>query len=203
MPADRLPVQEIEVFVDCLGTCPTFLDIMLAQVWGSGPYMDDSDIISDAVEVQVVHWEFWHCAEPSGGDDPEDDQQGFFSAGWGNGHEDAGIEILDVSFVKGQLPLYHLYSRQVTFPVKAILLLCNQWWGMEWEIMSSIPPPEPLDHDQNLTSVPPPHAAKSDLYNNLLLSDSFSPLQLDGGFGTHCCAFSTMVLGVPHMERWS
>jgi hypothetical protein len=43
---------------------------------------------------------FGTAAEPGGGDDPEDDQRGFFSAGWGNGHEDAGIEILDVSFVK-------------------------------------------------------------------------------------------------------
>jgi hypothetical protein len=40
------------------------------------------------------------AAEPSGGGDPEDDGRGFFSAGWGNGHEGAGIEILDVSFVK-------------------------------------------------------------------------------------------------------
>jgi hypothetical protein len=43
---------------------------------------------------------FGTAAKPGGGDDPEDDQQGFFSAGWGNGHEDAGIKILDVSFVK-------------------------------------------------------------------------------------------------------
>ena len=38
--------------------------------------------------------------EPGSGGDPDDDGRGFFSAGWGNGHEGAGIEILDVSFVK-------------------------------------------------------------------------------------------------------
>jgi hypothetical protein len=34
--------------------------------------------------------------EPGPGGDPEDDGREFFSAGWGNGHEGAGIEILDV-----------------------------------------------------------------------------------------------------------
>ena len=40
------------------------------------------------------------AAEPGGSGDPEDDGRGFFSAGWGNGHEGAGIEILEVAFVK-------------------------------------------------------------------------------------------------------
>ncbi|KAI0252096.1 hypothetical protein BJV78DRAFT_1204702, partial [Lactifluus subvellereus] len=40
------------------------------------------------------------AAEPGVGGDPEDDGRGFSSAGWGNGHEGAGIEILDVAFVK-------------------------------------------------------------------------------------------------------
>lgn len=39
--------------------------------------------------------------EPGSGGDPDDDGRGFSSAGWGNGHEGAGIEILDVAFVKG------------------------------------------------------------------------------------------------------
>jgi hypothetical protein len=38
--------------------------------------------------------------EPGPGGDPDDDGRGFISAGWGNGHEGVGIEILDVSFVK-------------------------------------------------------------------------------------------------------
>jgi hypothetical protein len=34
------------------------------------------------------------------GGDPKGDSQRFFSARWGNGHEGAGVEILDVAFVK-------------------------------------------------------------------------------------------------------
>jgi hypothetical protein len=58
------------------------------------------------VEVQVVpaaeryFGNLGTAAEPGGGGDPEDDGRGVFSAGWGNGHEGAGIEILDVAFVK-------------------------------------------------------------------------------------------------------
>ena len=98
------------------------------RVWGSGPYTDDSDIISAAVHAGRVRWSevrearlrgrdarvevqvvpaaeryigsIGSAAESVGGGDPEDDGRGFFSAGWGNGHEGAGIEILDVAFVK-------------------------------------------------------------------------------------------------------
>ena len=98
------------------------------RVWGSGPYTDDSDIISAAVHAGRVRWSevsearrrgqdarvevhvvpaaeryfgsMGAPAEPGSGGDPEDDGRGFFSAGWGNGHEGAGLEILDVSFVK-------------------------------------------------------------------------------------------------------
>jgi hypothetical protein len=98
------------------------------RVWGSGPYTDDSDVISAAVHAGRVRWsEVWEArrrgrdarvevqvvpaaeryfgnwgsaADPGGGDDREDDGRGFTSAGWGNGHEGAGIEILDVAFVK-------------------------------------------------------------------------------------------------------
>ena len=58
------------------------------------------------VEVQVVPaaeryiGNMGSAAEPGGGGDHDDDGRGFFSAGWGNGHEGAGIEILDVAFVK-------------------------------------------------------------------------------------------------------
>lgn len=38
--------------------------------------------------------------EPGSGGDPADDGRGFSSAGWGNGHEGAGIDILDVTFWK-------------------------------------------------------------------------------------------------------
>ncbi|KAF8270630.1 hypothetical protein EI94DRAFT_1722135 [Lactarius quietus] len=99
------------------------------RVWGSGPYTDDSDIISAAVHAGRVRWSevrdarrrgrdarvevqvvpaaeryignVGSAVESGGGGDPEDDGRGFFSAGWGNGHEGAGIEILDVAFVKG------------------------------------------------------------------------------------------------------
>jgi hypothetical protein len=99
------------------------------RVWGSGPYTDDSDIISVAVHAGRLRWSevrearrrgrdarvevqvvpaaeryignVGSAAETGGGGDPEDDGRGFFSAGWGNGHEGAGIEILDVTFVKG------------------------------------------------------------------------------------------------------
>lgn len=99
------------------------------RVWGSGPYTDDSDIISAAVHAGRVRWSevrearrrgrdarvevqvvpaaeryignVGSAAESGGGGDPEDDGRGLFSAGWGNGHEGAGIEILDVTFVKG------------------------------------------------------------------------------------------------------
>lgn len=98
------------------------------RVWGSGPYTDDSDIISAAVHAGRVRWSevrearlrgrdarvevqvvpaaeryignMGSAAEPGGGGDHDDDGRGFFSAGWGNGHEGAGIEILDVAFVK-------------------------------------------------------------------------------------------------------
>lgn len=98
------------------------------RVWGSGPYTDDSDVISAAVHAGCLRWSdvrearrrgrdarvevhvvpaaeryignVGTAAETGGGGDPEDDGQGFFSAGWGNGHEGAGIEILDVAFVK-------------------------------------------------------------------------------------------------------
>ncbi len=98
------------------------------RVWGSGPYTDDSDIISAAVHAGRVRWSEVREArrhgrdarvevqvvppaeryfgsmgsgpEPGSGGDPEDDGRGFFSAGWGNGHEGVGIEILEVSFVK-------------------------------------------------------------------------------------------------------
>ncbi len=58
------------------------------------------------VEVQVVPAAERYfgnngtAAEPGGGGDPEDDGRGFCSAGWGNSHEGAGIEILDVAFVE-------------------------------------------------------------------------------------------------------
>jgi len=39
-------------------------------------------------------------ADAGSGGDPKDDGWGFFSAGWGNGHEGVGIKILEVSFVK-------------------------------------------------------------------------------------------------------
>jgi len=58
------------------------------------------------VEVQVVPAaeRYFGCTgtapEPGSGGDPDDDGRGFFSAGWGNGHEGAGIDILDVAFVK-------------------------------------------------------------------------------------------------------
>ncbi|KAI0287334.1 hypothetical protein BC826DRAFT_54611 [Russula brevipes] len=99
------------------------------RVWGSGPYTDDSDIISAAVHAGRVRWSevrearrrgrdarvevqvmpaaerypgsVGSAPEPGPGGDPEDDGRGFFSAGWGNGHEGAGIDILDVTFVKG------------------------------------------------------------------------------------------------------
>jgi hypothetical protein len=48
--------------------------------------------------------------EPGSGGDPEDDGRGFFSAGWGNGHEGVGIEILEVSFVKVRHKPVHLLS---------------------------------------------------------------------------------------------
>jgi hypothetical protein len=51
--------------------------------------------------------------EPGSGGDPDDDGRGFFSAGWGNGHEGAGIEILDVVFVK--VSLTKLSSRNVCY----------------------------------------------------------------------------------------
>ena len=98
------------------------------RVWGSGPYTDDSDVISTAVHAGRVRWSevrearlcgrdarvevqvvpsaeryignIGSAAEPGGGGDPEDDGRGFYSAGWGNGHEGTGIEILDVAFVK-------------------------------------------------------------------------------------------------------
>ena len=98
------------------------------RVWGSGPYTDDSDIISAAVHAGRLRWSearearrrgrdarvevqvvpaaeryignVGSAVENGGGGDPEDDGRGFFSAGWGNGHEGAGIEILDVAFVK-------------------------------------------------------------------------------------------------------
>src|SRR5882672_491268 len=47
-----------------------------------------------------VLWQLGTGPEPGSGGDPEDDGRGFFSAGWGNGHEGVGIEILEVSFVK-------------------------------------------------------------------------------------------------------
>jgi hypothetical protein len=50
--------------------------------------------------------------EPGSGSDPDDDGRGFFSAGWGNGHEGAGIEILDVAFVKVSHATF-FYSRYV------------------------------------------------------------------------------------------
>ncbi|KAI0252087.1 hypothetical protein BJV78DRAFT_1204542, partial [Lactifluus subvellereus] len=62
------------------------------------------------VEVQVVRAAERYfgnvraAAEPGVGGDREDDGQGFFTAGWGNGHEGAGIEILDVAFVNVRLP---------------------------------------------------------------------------------------------------
>ncbi|KAH9991182.1 hypothetical protein BJV77DRAFT_558350 [Russula vinacea] len=99
------------------------------RVWGSGPYTDDSDIISAAVHAGRVRWSdvseasrrgqdarvevqvvpaaeryfgsVGSAPEPGSGGEPDDDGRGFFSAGWGNGHEGAGIEILDVAFVKG------------------------------------------------------------------------------------------------------
>ncbi|KAI0246753.1 hypothetical protein BJV78DRAFT_1252171 [Lactifluus subvellereus] len=44
------------------------------------------------------------AVEPGVGSDLEDDGRGFSSAGWGNGHEGAGIEILGVAFVNVHLP---------------------------------------------------------------------------------------------------
>ena len=38
--------------------------------------------------------------EPGSGGDPDNGGRRFFSAEWGNVHEGAGIEILDVAFVK-------------------------------------------------------------------------------------------------------
>ena len=76
------------------------------------------------VEVQVVPaaerymGSIGSAAEPVGGGDPEDDGRGFFSAGWGNGHEGAGIEILDVAFVKvGRMVL--LFFFHFLFVLKA------------------------------------------------------------------------------------
>jgi Histone deacetylation protein Rxt3 len=104
------------------------------RVWGNGPYTDDSDIISAAVHAGRVRWSevseasrrgqdarvevqvvpaaeryfgsVGSAPEPGSGGEPDDDGRGFFSAGWGNGHEGAGIEILDVVFVK----VGHAYS---------------------------------------------------------------------------------------------
>lgn len=98
------------------------------RVWGHGPYTDDSDVISAAVHAGRVRWSEVREASRHGrdarvevqvvpaaeryfgtmgtgpesglGGDPEDDGRGFCSAGWGNGHEGAGIDILDVAFVK-------------------------------------------------------------------------------------------------------
>src|SRR5260221_12323441 len=41
-----------------------------------------------------VLWQFGTGPEPGSGGDPKDDGWGFFSTGWGNGHEGVGIEIL-------------------------------------------------------------------------------------------------------------
>ena len=97
-------------------------------MWGSRIYTDDSDIIAAAVHAGRVRWSevsearrrgrdarvevqvvpaaeryigsIGIAPEPGSGGDPDDDGRGFFSAGWGNGHEGTGIEILDVAFVK-------------------------------------------------------------------------------------------------------
>jgi len=95
-------------------------------VWGNGLYTDtdDSDVISAVVHAGCVWWSevsearrrgrdarvtvqvvpaaeryvgsIGTAPEPGPGGDPEDDGREFFSAGWGNGHEGVGIEILDV-----------------------------------------------------------------------------------------------------------
>ena len=74
------------------------------------------------VEVQVVPaaeryvGSVGTAPEPGSGGDPDDDGRGFFSAGWGNGHEGAGIEILDVAFVKvSDLAMCILFGKVDTF----------------------------------------------------------------------------------------
>ena len=82
------------------------------------------------VEVQVVpaseryFGSLGTAPEPGSGSDPDDDGRGFFSAGWGNGHEGAGIEILDVAFVKVSHANFLLFSLRVMSGVDTFLVVC-------------------------------------------------------------------------------
>lgn len=62
--------------------------------------------------------------EPGSGSDPDDDGRGFFSAGWGNGHEGAGVEILDVLFVKVSRAIFFYLAMCV-----ALGRLIHFWWS--------------------------------------------------------------------------
>lgn len=61
--------------------------------------------------------------EPGSGGDPEDDGRGFFSAGWGNGHEGVGIEILEVTFVKVRHKPVYLIS--FVFELRLLTVWCR------------------------------------------------------------------------------
>jgi hypothetical protein len=82
------------------------------------------------VEVQVVpaaeryFGSMGTAPEPGSGSDPDDDGRGFFSAGWGNGHEGAGVEILDVLFVKVSHAIFF-----ISLCVLSLGRLIHFWWS--------------------------------------------------------------------------